>query len=215
MGEAEVYINLFVSNQTRVNLNGHEAVISIETTFPLENSYTVCCRDIPDKGLKLALRIPDYAADYQILTDNNNTDFTIEKGYAVIRLDRDAKLEVKFHAPAKFVRANPKVRADSGKVAIVRGPIVYCLEEADNGPNLAAVYVSADHPLLEKKSSAFGGITEVEFTGWRIEENNWNPAKLYGDDPVELKPVPLKAVPYACWNNRGIGEMTVWMKEKL
>lgn len=101
------------------------------------------------------------------------------------------------------------------KVAIIRGPIVYCLEETDNGSNLAAVYASADHPLLEKKSDAFGGIVEIEFTGWRIEENNWNTAELYGDYPVELKPVPLKAVPYACWNNRGIGEMTVWMKEKI
>ncbi len=101
------------------------------------------------------------------------------------------------------------------KVAIIRGPIVYCLEDTDNGSNLAAVYASADHPLLEKKSDAFGGIVEIEFTGWRIEENNWNTTELYGDYPVELKPVPLKAVPYACWNNRGIGEMTVWMKEKI
>ena len=118
-----------------------------------------------------------------------------------------------FEAPARFVRANPNVRADCGKTALVKGPLVYCLEETDNGGNLAALYADTKAPVTETESELFGGITELTFRGKRMEQSRWREEELYAEHEVVLQDVQLKAVPYAYWNNRGIGEMTVWMKE--
>ena len=74
-------------------------------------------------------------------------------------------MQVTFAAPAKFVYANPQVRADSGKTAIVRGPLVYCLEEIDNGENLPAIFVDTDVSLTEEPSNLFGGIVTVKAKG--------------------------------------------------
>ena len=74
-----------------------------------------------------------------------------KKGYRRVHVEKDTKIEVSFAAPAKFVYANPQVRADSGKAAIVRGPLVYCLEEIDNFQNLPAIFVDTDAPLERRK----------------------------------------------------------------
>ena len=122
-------------------------------------------------------------------------------------------LTVSFDAPARFVRANPNVRADCGKVAVTKGPLVYCLEEIDNGKNLSELYADTKQEIEESASELFGGITELIFKGKRIEESAWDNGELYGEHPLSLTDVTLKAVPYAYWNNRGMGEMSVWMKE--
>ena len=111
------------------------------------------------------------------------------------------------------MHSNPLVRADSGKVALVRGPVVYCLEEADNGSNLAAVYVDSGALVEEEGQDLFGGIIGLSFAGKRISGRGWGEDELYGLHPVTWEDVKLKAVPYAFWNNRGAGEMVVWMKE--
>ena len=95
----------------------------------------------------------------------------------------------------------------------MKGPLVYCLEEADNGKNLSGLYVSTDQKIREQESSAFAGVTELIMKGKRMEETAWKESELYGEHPLTFSNVTLKAIPYAYWNNRGIGEMTVWIKE--
>ena len=116
----------------------------------------------------------------------------LEKGYRRVHVEKDTRIEVSFAAPAKFVYANPQVRADSGKAAIVRGPLVYCLEE--------------------EKSDLFGGIVTVKARGKKIVESSVSNS-LYSGQKSQLEDVELTAIPYPYWNNRGEGEMLVWMKE--
>ncbi len=130
-------------------------------------------------------------------------------------LSEDVELTVSFEAPARFVRANPNVRADCGKAAVTKGPLVYCLEEIDNGKNLSELYVDTKQKIEEVDSELFGGITELIIRGKRIDETAWSSGELYGEYPLSLNDVTLKAIPYAYWNNRGMGEMSVWMKELL
>ncbi len=165
--------------------------------------------------MKLAVRIPDYARGYKLVSVGNEAEYREEKGYAVLMLREAAKLTVSFDAPARFIRANPNVRADCGKVAVTKGPLVYCLEEIDNGKNLSEIYVDTKQKIEETDSELFGGITELAFKGKRIDEAAWGTGELYGEYPLSLKDVSLKAVPYAYWNNRGMGEMSVWMKELI
>lgn len=214
-GEDALYVNLFISNETEVELKAGTVRIYMETKFPFENSCKIRVENVPENGMKLALRIPDYAKEYRVQINGMSAEYEIEKGYAVFSLKQDTEVEAAFEAPARFVRANPNVRADCGKAAVVKGPLVYCLEEEDNGKNLAELYLLTDQPIKEEQSPLFGGITELTLKGLRMEETSWDQEELYAEHPVALSEVSLKAIPYAYWNNRGIGEMTVWVKEYI
>lgn len=213
VGEEELYVNLFVSNETEIEIGTEEVRVSMETKFPFDNQISMKVHNVPAAGMKLALRIPAYARNYQISFNGQQAEYQVEKGYASLILSEETEVIITFEAPAKFVRANPNVRADCGKTAIVKGPLVYCLEEIDNGKNLSELFVCTDQEIKEVESDLFGGITELVVKGKRMEESSWKEGELYAEHPVVLSDVELKAVPYAYWNNRGKGEMTVWVKE--
>lgn len=213
VGAGELYVNLFISNQAEVNPGAETVRVSMETKFPFENEIHLALDGVFADGMKLAVRIPEYARNYTITSEGKKVDYKKEKGYAILTLTEDVRLTVSFDAPARFVRANPKVRADCGKVAVTKGPLVYCLEEIDNGRNLSALYVDTGQRIDEVEAELFGGITELVFKGKRIGEAAWSGGELYAEHPLVLTDVTLKAVPYAYWNNRGMGEMSVWMKE--
>lgn len=215
VGDGELFINLFISNRTEAEVNGKNVSISMETRFPFDNSVDIAVENVPSEGMTVAVRIPAYAGDYRVSVNGRSVDYRTEKGYAYITITENSGILVSFEAPARFVRANPNVRADCGKTALMKGPLVYCLEEADNGKNLSALYVSTDQEIKEQETSLFGGATELVLKGKRMGESSWDESELYGEHPVTLSDVTLKAIPYAYWNNRGMGEMTVWVKELI
>ena len=188
--------------------------LGLQTEFPWVNTYSLEVKNVPVDGMDLMLRVPDYAQDYQVKADGKLYEENKEtkKGYHRVHIEKDTKIEVSFAAPAKFVYANPQVRADSGKAAIVRGPLLYCLEEIDNSQNLPAIFVDTDAPLREEKSDLFGGIVTVKAKGKKIVESSVSDI-LYSGQKPQLEDVELTAIPYPYWNNRGEGEMLVWMKE--
>lgn len=210
----ELYVNLFVSNETELDWNKDKIFVKLQTEFPWVNTYSLEVKNVPADGMDLMLRVPDYAQNYQVKADGNiyEENKESEKGYRRVHVEKDTKVEVSFAAPAKFVYANPQVRADSGKVAIVRGPLVYCLEEIDNSQNLPAIFVDTDAALREEKSDLFGGIITVKARGKKIVESSVSDS-LYSGQKPQLEDVELTAIPYPYWNNRGEGEMLVWMKE--
>ena len=210
----ELYVNLFVSNETEFDWNKDKIFVKLQTEFPWVNTYSLEVKNVPADGMDLMLRVPDYAQNYQVKADGNiyEENQESEKGYRRVHVEKDTKVEVSFAAPAKFVYANPQVRADSGKVAIVRGPLVYCLEEIDNSQNLPAIFVDTDAALREEKSDLFGGIITVKARGKKIVESSVSDS-LYSGQKPQLEDVELTAIPYPYWNNRGEGEMLVWMKE--
>lgn len=210
----ELYVNLFVSNETELDWNDDKISVKLQTEFPWVNTYSLEVKNVPAGGMDLMLRVPDYAKDYQVKADGKlyEENKEPEKGYYRVHVEKDTKIEVSFAAPAKFVYANPQVRADSGKAAIVRGPLVYCLEEIDNSQNLPAIFVDTDAPLREEKSDLFGGIITVKAKGKKIVESSVSDS-LYSGEKPQLEDVELTAIPYLYWNNRGEGEMLVWMKE--
>ena len=211
--EETLYLNLYVSGKARAVFGEKEVEIITKTQFPWENASEIILKNVPEKGMRLALRIPEYAENYVVETNGNICEYQTEKGYAYVNITKESTVGIRFEAPARFVRANPKVHADCGKVAIVRGPMVFCLEQIDNGENLSTVYVNADTQIKEEKTELFGGSIVLSFDGCRINEANWSENELYGNHKLSFDKTVLKAVPYAYWNNRGIGEMSVWIKE--
>lgn len=210
-----IYLNLFISNDAVINVGEKEIKVSMETKFPYENVCRVSVSNVPENGIKIAIRKPDYARNYQVAVDGREAEIEVLKGYVYLELKEDSDIQIFFEAPARFVRANPLVRADSGKIALMRGPLVYCLEEIDNGANLSALYVDAKTDIREEKSELFGGSILLHFHGKRIVDTEWKEDELYAEHPIRWEETELTAVPYAYWNNRGMGEMSVWIKEIL
>lgn len=141
----------------------------------------------------------------------------LKDGYVYItRVWSDADyLELNLDMPVEIMEANPLVRADAGKVAIQRGPVVYCIEEADNADNLADISLSANPGLqAEYEADLLGGIIAIYGDGYRRINDGWQ-SELYKVASKEIRTVRVKAVPYCLWGNRYPGEMTVWIRQNI
>lgn len=109
------------------------------------------------------------------------------------------------------VYANARVRADLGKVAVMRGPVVYCLEQADNGPLVEALCLPRESELIcEYLPDKLGGITEIRAAGKRLVSAG---DALYSDEAPVLEDAALTFIPYYAWANRGENEMTVYVRD--
>ena len=123
----------------------------------------------------------------------------LAKGYATIRRRWQAGgvVELNLPMPVRRVYANEKIKADRGRVTLMRGPVVYCLEGVDNGGKALNIVLPKDAKLTaEHRPDLLGGVTVI-----------------CGKGMLGTKPVDITAVPYYAWQNRGIGEMTVWIIE--
>lgn len=227
-----LYVNLYISNRAESELA--KGRVRIEMESDLTNSGHIEIRTVRDggeQGYSLALRIPDYAKTYTIRRDGEAAaealegqirlaadGIRIEKGYLYIEgiQEKETAVAIDFQVLPQFVRANPKVREDAGKTALVKGPLVYCLEETDNGGNLPAIFIDTrQKPEESYEEDLLGGITTISLRGKRLTEDEWQDGALYAGRANRFEDAKLRAVPYHCWNNREPGEMLVWMKELL
>ena len=210
-GDDSVRVNLLISGTYRVEIAGVPAEITINSSLPWEGSGEIRLRcEKPVKG-RLLIRVPDYAEDPRF--QNAGGEFTpaMDRGYAVISVDGNgAAVQFTFGMTARVIYANPRVSADSGKVAVRKGPLVYCLEEADNGEGLAALRIDTSKALKEVPGGGLRDCVTVEAEGLRLQ---WS-GGLYSTRAPDAVPVTLKFVPYCFWGNREPGEMTVWVTEK-
>ena len=210
-GEKELYINLFVSSKVTV-FEGF--TIEQVTRYPFENEVIVKIRAEEVYEGMIGIRVPDYAKGMKIFMEGKEVNFQVEKGYA--RLEgqwKEEEIRIVFDIPARFMRANPLVRADVGKVAVQKGPLVYCLEQIDNGENLSALFVDTKEELKEEyREDVLNGTLMLHAKGKRMIED-WEEETLYSDRTYQWEEVDLTFIPYCYWGNRGYGEMMVWIKE--
>ena len=210
--EKKLYVNLFVSNDTSVAVEDGELKVKMETRFPWEPIIRLTVQNNSGYPVKIAVRIPDYAKNYEVSNEEEKIPYVSREGYAEFTAEGNKNVKICFDMPAKFVRANPNVREDAGKTAIVRGPLVYCLEEADNGKNLSGISIDTTAGLQTECSEIFQGSVLIKAKGKRLCTEEWK-GGLYGDQKLSETEIEITAVPYFCWNNRGIGEMEVWIRE--
>lgn len=211
-----IYVNLYISAIIE-EITG--VTLKIDSRMPWEGRCEITCggNGWKDDGVvKLALRIPAYAHNFTIVgKDGSHIRWYEETGYAILDGKMGAEvLVLTWDMPAAYIWADPMVRADAGKVAVKKGPMVYCLEEIDNGANLAGIFVDTSQTPLETwESGLLGGVVSISLRGNRLVEKPRQKRELYGRERPQFVAVTLKAVPYARWCNRTPGEMTVWMKE--
>ena len=164
------------------------------------------------------MRIPGWCENYSIEVNGEKIGSAdvISNGYA--KLKRNWKVgdtvALKMEMPIRLMEANPRVRADAGKVAVTRGPLVYCLEEADNGKllqNLSLSYAPDFNCHFEKDMA--NGVVVIDANGHRTSEKSWGEDQLYrvySDNKKE--DVRMTFIPYYSWANRTPGELLVWVR---
>ena len=115
--------------------------------------------------------------------------------------------------PVERIEAHPAVRQDCGRVALQRGPVVYCLEAADNGANLndLVLRATAAGTLQRAKTGLFAGVPRLRVKADRRHAGDWQ-GKLYRPHGSRTVPCTITAIPYFLWDNRAPGEMLVWIR---
>lgn len=213
--EEAVYIHQFISSKASTSVSGSDIRLEIESE--LLQSGCVTIKAETSGGGKLKIRIPEYAENWKCRKDNELIEQQMSAGYLTVELTRGtAIIELDFGVKPVWMAADDQVRADAGKTALVKGPLVYCLEEIDNGNLLSQIYVDENTEVMEGSpvEELVGGVPSMNYSGFRIR-NKHADNSLYSPLHTEKEPVTLKAVPYCMWNNRGEGEMLVWQKVKF
>ncbi len=207
-----LYLNMYVGSEIRASLKDADVSLSVTGNFPESGISTIQvqkCSGTSD-GVQLKLRIPCYADQFKVTRNGQPCQAIVEHHYFVISNVKESDvITVQANIPVRVMHANPKVRADEGKAALMKGPILYCLEEVDNFKNLSSVYIPSDPEITADD------VHHLHFNGKRIVSADWDDSQLYQCRPVTMEDVSLTAVPYYSWGNRTHGEMLVWMKELL
>ena len=186
----------------------------IESQMKLENTKVTQKTSYPSEGevvIKLenntknfvALRIPGWCKNFTV-----NKEYTLEKGYIYIKATPADEIKINFSMPIRFISANKKVHTNSGRVAIMRGPVVYCLEGLDNGKDLSGLKVD-----IKGEAQLVDGeflVPDIVAKGFKEAEND----SLYFDATDEYIETSLKFIPYYAYANRGETDMLVWVLKK-
>lgn len=208
-----IWLNLFTGGTIHATIKEKSVDLHLTTNFPWEGKVEIAVDAKEEVNGTICIRIPSYARNVALTIDGAAVAITVEKGYAHLKADwKSQKIVLTFDMPAQFVYANPQVRADAGKVAVVKGPIVYYLEQEDNGENLSNLFVDVTKPIRETKDKMLGGTLKLTAQGKRMRAKEWQGNCLYGTVPVGFEETELTLVPYCYWGNRTPGEMAVWMK---
>lgn len=186
--------------------------INLETAYPWKGSlrYTV----LEAEGEKtLAVRIPGWCTSYELQLNGEKVADGLQKdGYFYLTRTWKSgdQLTLNLELPVKRVYANQAVRKDAGCVALMRGPVVYCLEEADNGKELSALRISeeAEIEVQERELLELGNFVGLTIKGTKEVSSS----ELYSTEPPREETVTMQAIPYYLWGNRGLGEMRVWIR---
>ena len=216
--ETSVWINLFISGEAKIIINQQEFLLTMKTRFPDNGHISILLEGSQKVSARLAVRIPDYVKEWKISVDGAHIENpNVEKGYLILEQEfLKNEVDVEFELPPRIVHANPLVREDVGKVAIMKGPVVYCLEETDNGENLPAIYMSSEAVLKEHyEQNLLGGVTTIKTVGKKVTQKLWETDVLYGEQKTVLEEKELTFIPYPYWGNRKTGEMLVWVKETI
>ena len=202
-----VYSHLFVGSEARTAFGR----VRLETAWPWAGQarYTVC-----DGGaFTLAVRIPGYVKDFTLTVNGEPCPCAAEKGYARVRREWKAgdRAELRFDLPVRRLYADPRVRDCAGKVALARGPFVYCLEQADQAAPVFSLTLPREAEIAA--GGSVPGLPEELVCLRAAGLTHPAPDALYGTQKPDPAPCEIVAVPYFAWANREKGDMEVWIRE--
>ncbi len=208
-----VYVNLYGGSSAQVGLNGRQVVLQQRTGYPWKETVHLTVKPVEKQTFTVALRVPGWCRKAGIKVNGKTVRPPMRKGFALLKREwrEGDKIDLSLPMPVERLEAHPSVRHDAGRVALQRGPVVYCLEEADNGKDLNDILLDP-RARLSVSLDAELKVPVVKAHGRKRSKEGWN-GELYRVQRSRVTPCPVKAVPYFLWANRGVGEMLVWVRE--
>jgi DUF1680 family protein len=211
-----VYVNLFVGSRASINLKNEKIVIKQTTRYPWEGTVQLTMESVGSSPFNLILRIPDWCQN-ETLKVNGQSTLTEKRVRGYVQISRGWKkgdtVDLNLPMPIQPLRAHPLVTADVGRIALTRGPLIYCLESADNSEDPRSLTIEKDARLnAEFRKELLGGVTVIQGTALAKSSPAWTTA-LYRPAAAERssKRIPITAIPYYANTNRGPVQMVVWI----
>ncbi len=218
------YVNLFVESDATLNLACGDVKLSQRTDYPWRGDVRIAVEPPKDGAtFTLNIRIPGWCvgrpvpsnlyvqtepgtmADFKASVNGKAVPVTSAKGYCAITRawKKGDTVEVAMNMPVRRIKANGKVKANRGRLAVERGPIVYCAEGVDNGGSVLVTSIAADAPFSVSTCDILGNVYPA-LTVPALQARR----DVYGDVPGVRTTLTL--VPYFAWCHRGAGEMQTW-----
>jgi DUF1680 family protein len=223
-----IWINLFVGNQASFNVNGHDLHINMESGYPWNGDSKIILEPTYSSTFQIHIRIPGWvngqavpgnlyqfsnatAQRYSITVNHKPVTSKIEKGYIVIEREwkKGDEIDVQFPMELHKVISLSKLKDDSGKVALQRGPLIYCVEGADNAGKAWNVIlpenstITTTHKIIEEEPVI---ALQLQVPVLSVSEDGLS---------VRTDARTITAIPYYTWCNRGPNEMQVWLPQKI
>ncbi|MDB5128162.1 glycoside hydrolase family 127 protein [Mucilaginibacter sp.] len=224
----DVFVNLFISGTGDIKVNNKTLQITQQNNYPWDGALAFTVNPASSMDMNLKVRIPGWAQNKAIPSDlyayqqastqkvviklnGKPVDYQMQNGYAVIskKWKKGDKVEMNLPMDVQRVIANDKLPEDGGKIALQRGPIMYCAEWKDNDGKAANIIVPKTTTCTsEYKADLLNGVTVLksEVRGVKVDSNGQN---------ISTANKTLTAIPYYSWANRGKGEMTVWFPQQV
>lgn len=232
-----IFVNLFAANVSTIKVNGKDVILEETTEYPWNGDIKITVKKSNAKNANLLIRIPGWARNQVVPSDlyqfadketpsysvtvNGKAveaDLSANKGYLPVKNIRKGDVvRIHFDMPVRTVIANQKVADDKSKVAVERGPLVYCAEAADNNGEPVLRAVMGKKPTFSVVDNYSIQNTETKnapaFTVKAIKTEG----QILNDsaDGISLKKCTLTLIPYYAWNHRGANQMNVWFYQNL
>ncbi len=212
--ERVIYVNQYVESTTGLNVGEIEVELRQETDYPWNDRVELTVESKWPTEFTICVRKPGWCRSMTIEVDGEPlADVTPQRGYIPItrRWKREDIIALQFAMPVERMRADPHVAANVGRIALQRGPLIYCLEDVDNDEHARNITLPCDAELSTKHMpDLLGGVTVIRGSGRKASTTV--PDTLYF--PAALcAPVDFTAIPYYAWDNRTAGGMTIWIPE--
>lgn len=213
----DLYINLYVGSTAETTVAGTDVVVTQETEYPSDGTVKVDVDPTQPTEFGLRLRIPGWCENYEVQINGETLDPDAEDGFVMLSREWTSgdRVELSFPLRVKRVSAHPELQLNADRVAIQRGPVVYCLEGTDHGQSLADYSFPAELGVEERfDRDLLDGVVTVTGEAFVDDRSTWD-GHLYRDR-AEIEPNTTKftAIPYYGWGHREPGEMRVWVRSR-
>lgn len=219
-GTNGVWIHLYAQGTANLTAGGEEIKLRQTTNYPWNGDVRIEVGMVHPKTFAVQLRVPGWCDGWQLAINGTPAqDIPIHNGYLSIKRtwqDGDT-IDFTMHMPVQTIWAHPSARFLQGKVALQRGPLVYCLEGTDyrgislDNITLNPQQISEGQFQIEHRDDLLGGISILRGPASLMDEREWT-GTLYRSTHSSSHSIEITAIPYFTWSNREPGEMRVWIQ---